>query len=179
MALTRAQKETQLVELKERMSKAQSVMFAQYIGLKVNELGEFRQKLRDANAEMKVGKKTLMRIAAKECGLPEVSDSNMEGPIACIFSFTDPLSGAQVAFKFGKDHVQVKLLGGIYDGKSLTREETIEMAMMPNREQLLAMFATMIRSPLVSFASICSSPLTGMARGLSELAKKKESTPSA
>lgn len=190
MAVTRAQKEATLTELKERMSKAQSMMFAQYIGLKVGEIGELRQKLREANAEMKVAKKTLMRLAAKDAKLPDISEKNLTGPIACIFSFADPLSGAQVAFKFAKDHAQVKLIGGIFDGKLLTKEEAMDMARMPGREQLLAMFATMLRSPLVSFASMCSSPLTGMARGLSELAKKKnaaapaasaapESTPSA
>lgn len=177
MAVSKATKVVKLAELKDRMKKAQSLMFAQYIGLKVSELSELRQKLRGADAEMKVGKKTLMRIAAKECGLPDVAEENMEGPIACIFSFADPLSGAQVAFKFGKDHNQVKLLGGIYDGKALTREQAVEMAKMPGRSELLAIFATMLRSPLVSFASMCNSPLGGFARGLSELAKKKEATP--
>ena len=66
----------------------------------------------------------------------------------------------------------MKIIGGIFDGKLLTKEEAVEMAKMPGREQLLAMFASMLQSPLVSFASVCSSPLTGMARGLSELAKK-------
>ncbi|MDD5103852.1 MAG: 50S ribosomal protein L10 [Candidatus Peribacteraceae bacterium] len=177
MPVTRAQKEAQLVELKEKMSKSQSLMFAQYIGLKVSEVGELRQKLKEANAEMKVAKKTLMRLAAKDAGLPGISEKNLEGPVACIFSFSDPLSGAQAAFKFAKDHAQVKLIGGIYDGKLLTKEEALEMARMPGRMELLAIFAAMIRSPLVSFAGACSSPLTDMARGLSELAKKKETSP--
>lgn len=179
MPVTRAQKEVRLAELKEKMSKAQSTIFAQYIGLKVNEVGELRQKLREADAEMKVGKKTLMRLAAKDANLPEISEKNLHGPIACIFSFADPLSGAQVAFKFAKDHAQVKLIGGIYAGKLLTKEQAIAMANMPGKMELLAMFASMLRSPLVSFASMCQSPLSGFARGLSELAKKKEATPSA
>lgn len=177
MAVTRAQKEATLTELKEKMNKAESMMFAQYIGLKVSEVGELRQKLREANAEMKVAKKTLMRLATKDAGLPEISEKNLEGPVACIFSFADPLSGAQVAFKFAKDHAQVKLIGGIYDGKLLTQEEAVAMAKMPGRQELLAIFASMLRSPLTSFASMSSSPLSGFARGLAELAKKKEAAP--
>jgi ribosomal protein L10 len=68
----------------------------------------------------------------------------------------------------------VKLIGGIFEGKLLSKEETIEIARMPSREQLLAIFATMLRSPLVSFASMCNAPLSAFARGLSELTKKKE-----
>lgn len=173
MALTKAQKQAQLTELKDKMKKSQSVIFAHYIGLTVNDVSALRNKLREGKAEMKVAKKTLMKIAAKEVGLPEVTDDMMDGPVACIFSFEDPLTGAQVAFKFAKDHNQVALIGGIFDGKLLTKDEAVAMAKMPGRKELLGIFAGMIQSPLRSFASICNSPLTGFARALSEVAKKK------
>lgn len=173
MPVTRTQKEAQLKELTEQMKKAESVIFAQYIGLKVSEVGELRGKLKEGKAEMKVAKKTLMRLAAKEANLPAIDEHALTGPIACIYSFADPLSGAQIAFAFSKDHKQVQLIGGIFDGKLLSKEETVEFAKMPGRQQLLAMFAGMVRSPLSSFASMCSSPLTGFARALAEVAKKK------
>jgi large subunit ribosomal protein L10 len=173
MALTKAQKQEQLTELKDKMKKSQSVIFAHYIGLTVADVSDLRNKLREGKAEMKVAKKTLMRIAAKETGLPEIADDKLDGPVACIFSFEDPLTGAQVAFKFAKDHQQVALIGGIYDGKILTKDEAVAMAKMPGRKELLGIFAGMIQSPLRSFASICNSPLTGFARALSEVAKKK------
>lgn len=173
MALTKVQKQAQLTELKDKMKKAQSVIFAHYIGLTVSDVSALRGKLKEGKAEMKVAKKTLMRIAAKEVGLPEIADSALDGPVACIFSFEDPLTGAQIAFKFAKDHNQVALIGGIYDGKSLSKDEAVAMAKMPGRKELLGIFAGMIQSPLRSFASICNSPLTGFARALSEVAKKK------
>jgi large subunit ribosomal protein L10 len=172
MALTRDQKATQLKELKESMAKSSSVMFAHYIGLTVSDVSDFRRKLRAGKAEMKVAKKTLMKIASKEAGLPEVADEALNGPVACIFSFEDPLMGAQVAFKYSKDHPQVELIGGIFDGKVLSKAEALAFAKMPGREQLLGMFMSMLRSPLQSFASQVSSPLIGFARIASELAKK-------
>jgi large subunit ribosomal protein L10 len=122
---------------------------------------------------MQVGKKTLMKIAAKGAGLPALEEAPLEGPVACIFSFGDPLTGAQIAFKFGKDHPQVAILGGVFDGKLLSKQEAMAMATMPSREVLLATFAMMLRSPLVQFASMCSAPLSGFARSMGELAKKK------
>ena len=163
MALTKAQKTEQLQELKDKMSKAQSIIFAHYIGMTVGDVSDLRNKLRETKAEMKVAKKTLMRIAAKELNLPEVTDESLDGPVACIFSFDDPLSGAQVAFKFSKDHPQVELIGGIFEGKVMTKEEAVRLAKIPGKQQLLGMFAAMINSPLVSFAI-----------GLNEIAKKKE-----
>jgi len=172
MALTRDQKTAQIQELVEKMKESQSIMFSHYIGMTVAESSEFRNKLREAKAEMKVAKKTLVKIAAKEAGLPDITDDAMEGPVSLIFSFEDPLSGAQVAFKFAKTHEQVELVGGVFDGKVLSKAEATELAKMPSRDVLLATFVSMIRSPLFSFASMCNSPLTGFARAMSEVAKK-------
>ncbi len=173
MALTKAEKTAQLTDLKEKMQKAQSVMFAHYIGLKVGEVSDLRGRLKTGKAEMKVAKKTLMQIAAKETGLPELPESAMDGAVACIFSFADPMTGAQVAFKYSKDHPQVELIGGVFDGKLLSQAEAVAFAKMPTRDQLLGMFVSMLQSPLRQFASICSSPLRQFALATSELAKKK------
>lgn len=173
MTVTREEKAVILADLTEKMKKAQSMIFANYIGMTVTEVGELRQKLRDGGAEMKVAKKTLMRLAAEGAKLPAIDEDKLEGPVACIFSFEDPLSGAQVAFTFAKDHKQVKLIGGIYAGKLLSADEAVRLAKIPGRQQLLAIFAMMLNSPLRSFASMSNAPLTGFARALSELAKKK------
>ena len=175
MALTRTQKSAQLKELKDKMKSSQSVVFTNYIGLKVSEVSELRRKLKAAGAEMKVAKKTLMRIAAKEEGLPVPEESGMPGPVACIFSITDPIVGPQVALAFSKEHPQVSFVGGFFEGKLLTKADAMTLATIPGRQVLLATFAGMLQSPLRSFASIINSPLTGFARSLSELSKKKSS----
>ncbi len=163
MALTKAQKTEQLQELKDKMKKSTSVMFAHYIGLTVKDVSDLRDTLRASDAEMKVAKKTLMQLAAKDLGLPELPESSMDGAVACIFSFVDPLTGAQIAFKFAKDHPQVELIGGIFEGKLISKEEAVAIAKIPGKQQLLGMFAAM-----------CNGPLSSFARVLSELAKQKE-----
>ncbi|MBT7337437.1 50S ribosomal protein L10 [Candidatus Peregrinibacteria bacterium] len=172
MALTKEQKADQIKKLTVQLKDAESVMFSNYIGLNVADVSEFRNKLREGNAEMKVAKKTLIQRACKEAGLPEIPQDDLTGPVACIFSFEDPLSGAQIAFKFAKKHDQVVLVGGVYDGKVLTKEEATELAKMPSRDQLLAKFVGMLQSPLNSFASLCTSPLGGFARALDQMADK-------
>ncbi len=163
MALTKKQKAVQLQELKDKMKNSSSVMFAHYIGLTVHDVSDLRNKLRASDAEMKVAKKTLMQLAAKDLGLPELTDNAIEGPVACIFSFADPMTGAQVAYKYSKEHPQVALIGGIFEGKLISKDEAMTLAKMPNKLQLLGMFAAMLNSPLTSFA-----------RGLTELVKQKE-----
>lgn len=179
MALTKDQKTAQLTELTDKMSSASSLILANYIGLSVSEVSELRGQLKEADAEMKVAKKTLMKIAAKDAGIENFAESEFEGPVSIIFSFGDPLSGAQTAFKFSKDHKQVQIIGGMFDGKILSKEEALELAQMPSRDVLLATFVGMIRSPLTNFAGICNSPLSGFARALSGLAEKGGVSPEA
>ena len=177
MALTRKQKEEQVVKLQSKMSEASSVIFTHFIGLTVSDISKLRSQLKKENAELLVAKKSLIQIAAKQANLPEIADATLPGPVACIFSMKEPTVGASISFAFGKDHGQVKLLGGIFSGKILSQKEANELAVIPSRQILLATFMSMCQSPLISFASACSSPLTGFARALSELAKQKESAP--
>lgn len=163
MALTKAQKTEQLAELKDKMSRSQSVIFANYIGMTVSAVSDLRAKLKSSDAEMKVAKKTLMQLAAEDLKMPELSDDLLNGPVACIFSYVDPLSGAQIAFQFSKTHPQVELIGAVFEGKILSKEETVRLAKIPGKLQLLGMFAAM-----------CNGPLSNFARALSEIAKQKE-----
>jgi large subunit ribosomal protein L10 len=173
MALTRQQKEAQLTDIEQRWKKASSVMFAHYIGLSVTDITKLRLNLRKEQAEMKVAKKSLLKIAMKKLNVPEVKDEDLSGPVACIFSMGEPTSGANITFKFGKDHAQVKLIGGVFSGKLLSPAESVEFATIPSRPVLLGIFMSMCNAPLTQFASACSSPLSGFARCLSEIAKKR------
>lgn len=175
MAVTRAQKEAQVQDLTTKMKNASSVIFTHYIGLTVSSVTKLRGQLKKENAEMQVAKKSLIQLAAKGANAPEISDDMLPGPVACIFSFKEPTAGAAVTFKFGKDNPQIKLIGGIFDGKVLSATEATDMATIPSKLQLLGMFMSMCNSPLTSFASAVSSPLTGFTRALAEIAKKKES----
>ncbi len=174
MALTRTQKESQVTALTEKMKNASSVIFTHYLGLTVSDITKLRAHLRQEEAEMQVAKKSLIQLAAKNANAPEIADSVIPGGVACIFSYKEPTAGASVTHKFGKDHPQIKLVGGIFSGKVLTSAEASEMATIPSKIQLIGMFMAMCNTPLTQFASAIGSPLTGFARALSEIAKKKE-----
>ena len=173
MALTRVQKSAQLQGLKESLTKAKSVVFVHFSGIKVGDASMFRRKLGERKAMMKVAKKTLFHIAARELGYPEMPETAMDGPVGFIFSFEDEISGAKVALEFGRTNEAVKLIGGILNGEILSKAEAIEFAKILSREQLLAQFAMMLQAPLSNFASMSNAPLGGFARGLKQVADKK------
>jgi len=179
MALTKDQKQAQITELRADLKKAKSLVWLKYRGLTVLDVSNLRRRVRAKNAKMKVAKKTLLRIAAKEEGMTEITDQVMgTEPLAFIFSFEDEVSGAKVAFEFSRENDKVKLTGGLLDGKILSEAEAQELARMLSKEELLAKFAGMLQSPLRNFASICSTPLRSFAIALKEVAAKKSSSAS-
>jgi len=165
-----------LSKLADALKKATSVMFAQYKGLNVDSISRLRKQLKERDAEMQIPKKTLLKIALENHKLPLPDDQSMDGPIAAIFSYSDPLTGAQLTHTFSKDYPQIVLTGGIFEEKLLSQKDAVAFAKIPGREVLLATFAGMMQSPLIRFAGCIGSPLQSFARAASELAKQKEST---
>jgi large subunit ribosomal protein L10 len=174
MALTKNQKSAQVIEVRDLLKRAKSLVFMHYCGLSVPQVDDLRRRMLEKDAKMKVAKKTLFTIAAKEEGYPEVPDEALDGPVAFVCSFTDEMSGAKVAYEFGKTHDVVKLIGGVMNGRVLSKAEAIDLARMLSHEEMLATFAALLRAPMSNFASICRSPLMSFAIGLKELAEKKE-----
>ena len=184
MAITRQKKEDILTELIDKFGRSKSIVFADYRGLDVAGISDLRIKLRENDAEMKVAKKTLINLAAKENKI-EIDPSSMEGPVAATFSYEDPLSGIQALFKFSKENDKLKLLGGVIDGEPVGPEVIEKYAKLPSHEQLLASFVGSAKSPVSGFVGLLGNVLGGFVRALSaykdtlpaEEAPKEESKP--
>lgn len=172
MATTRKKKEATLEELREKFQGAQSVAFAQYAGLSVEQVSKLRKELRSAGVEFKVAKRTLFKIAAKEQGL-ELPDDVMMGTVGAAFSFEDGIAGPRLIKKLTKDFEKLQLLGGIMDGKVMTVAEMKEIAGLPSKQELLAKFVGLMRAPLQGFYGAIQTPLGSFARSVQQYAEKK------
>jgi large subunit ribosomal protein L10 len=166
MAVTRQKKEEVLKELIDKFGKSKSVVFADYRGLDVAGISDLRKQLREKEAEMKVAKKTLINLAAKESKV-EIDPSYMEGPIAATFSYNDPLSGIQALFKFSKENDKLKLLGGVINGEVVGPDVIEKYAKLPSHQELLAKFVGSAKSPVSGFVGLLGNVLGGFVRVLS------------
>ncbi len=167
MAVTKQKKEEILAELIEKFTRSQSVVFADYRGLDVASISDLRNKLREGDAEMKVAKKTLIGLAAKDQKIENIDDTGMEGPIAATFSYEDPLAGIKVLFNFSKQNDNLKLLGGVIDGKAVGPDVIERYAKIPGREELLAKFIGSMNSPVSGFVGTLNNVLSGFVRVVS------------
>lgn len=174
MALTRKQKEEQVALLTERLKRAKSVSVIRIAGQSVKDSSEFRRRLRAHGAEKVVAKKTLFRIASKQAGLPELPGKSLEGSIALVMSYDDPVSGPKVVKELQQIRGGSEFLAGYIADAAATSGRIAELASMFNKTECYAKIASLFRSPLVSFAFACRSPLLGFARGLQEVSKQRQ-----
>lgn len=145
-----AQKEADVNALSERMANSSSVVVVEYRGLSVADVTDLRHKLREEGVEMTVYKNTTAQRAAKKLGYDALVDA-LVGPNALVFG-NDQVAPARVLAKFAKDHDKLVLKNGVVDG-AVVDEATIQtLASLPNKDGMLAKFASVLNAPVVKFA---------------------------
>lgn len=166
-------KEEALAELIKKFKDAKSVVFSENKGLSVKEIQELKRNLREKKADMKIAKKTLMKLAAKDAGYPEIPDDIMTGAVGIVFSYDDVVAGAKEIYNYAKKHEALVLLGGLLDGKILSLSETKTLATIPSKEELLTKLVYILKSPISGFHGALHGTLSGFVRVLDAIAKKQ------
>lgn len=151
MGKNRQLKEAKVLEIKEKMEKAQGIIFAQYQGLTVEQDTELRKTLREAGVEYKVYKNTLTTLAAKELGFNGI-ESVLEGPVSVAFGYEDPTAPARILNDFAKNHKKLELKGGIVQGEIFDTAKVQQLATIPPREVLIAQLLGSFKAPLSNLA---------------------------
>jgi len=144
-------KKAKVLEIKDKMEKAQGMVFAKYQGLTVEEDTELRKKLREAGVEYKVYKNTLTTLAAKELGL-ESLESYLVGPLSVAFGYEDATAPARVLNDFAKTHKKLELKAAIVEGNIYDSKEVERLAAIPSREILISKLLGSFKAPLSNLA---------------------------
>ena len=145
-----AQKEANVNALAERMEAASSVVVCEYRGLSVAEVTELRRALRAEGVEMQVYKNAIARRASEKLGYKDFSET-LVGPNALAFG-KDAVAPARVLAGFAKKHEKLVLKNGIVDGKVMDDQAIKTLSSLPNKEGMLAKFASCLNAPVIKFA---------------------------
>ncbi len=120
-----------------------------------------RKKLKAADGNLKVAKKTLIEKAFKESNL--VFDKNKyKEEVALAFGFKDEIIPAKTVYQFGLANEKLKILAGFLEGKLKEAEEIIVLAQLPTRKELLARLTGSIQAPVSNFVRILEANIKGL-----------------
>ena len=107
-------------DLVSKLSKAKSIYFTDYLGLNVSDVTELRKKFFENDVEFLVVKNTLLRIAAADSGVDNLSDDLFAGSTAIALSYDEPVSAAKIIKDFLKEH-ELPVVKGILKALSWPR----------------------------------------------------------
>lgn len=172
--MARPEKTQAVEEITGRFQEANAALLTEYRGLTVSEIAELRGALREADAEYKVLKNTLARIAVREVGLEELVGM-LEGPTAIAFVKGDAVAAAKALDDAAKRFPVLVVKGGVLRGKIIDADQTKALASLEPREVQLAKIAMMMNTPLQQTVNVFAAALRDLGSMLAQVIAKKES----
>jgi len=160
LSRTREQKAKIINELVEKLNKAKIIVFTSFWGksnkgLTAGDLMKIKKDLKDANAEYKVVKKTLMKLAVKNSGRPEVDIKNIVGSLGVIFGYDNEIEPIKIFYKFLKEKNEIfSLYWGILENGLIKSDQLIELATLPSKDILCVKMVSLLKSPLNNLVNI-------------------------
>lgn len=151
------QKAAAIDELTDRFSRAQLTIITDYRGLSVGALQDFRARVRPMDAEFRVAKNTLTRIAAERVGI-EGLESQLEGPTAILFAFGDVVGPAKAVSDFVRSSRILQVRAGVMNNRVLNAEDIEAISTLPPREELLGKLVGLLASPMSRTVGVLSGP---------------------
>ncbi len=168
MGMNRAEKQTEIEELKTRFASGDVVLIAQNKGLTVKQVTQLRNELRASGATFKVAKNTLAKIALKGSKFEGIS-SMFAGPTGIAVS-KDP-GVAKVMQKFAKENEKFVIIGGQFEGNVMDAKGVQVLATLPSLDELRSKLCGLLVAAPTKLAVILQTParnLVGVTKAYGE-----------
>ena len=124
MAVSKEKKGEILTKLKKILKDSAGIVFINFHSLPVSESTKIRKVLRERDIGYTIAKKTLTRKALLENNIAG-NMPEMPGELGIVYG-TDPLDSAREIYSFQKSlDKKVQIIGGIFEGKFMNREEMV------------------------------------------------------
>jgi large subunit ribosomal protein L10 len=159
----RDQKEQLVAELTERLRESQTLLVADYRGLKMTEIDALRGELLKHGARFSVVKNTLTRRAAEAAGADSLL-ALLDGPSAIAFleAGSDPVAAAKALSDAARTTRILTIRGGLLEGRPMSGDEVENLAKLPSADVVRAQVLGAITAPLTTIVGLFSAPLQNL-----------------
>ena len=153
MMLSKETKQELVREYNEKFRTNSFLFVVEYKGLTVKQMESLRRRLKKANADLKVIKNTILKIASNGTDVEKIKDL-FDGPTAIAISKDDAVAVARAFTESTKDLPVLKLKGGILAGRVIGAEDVSTLSKLPSKDILLGQFLGLVSSPISNFMGV-------------------------
>jgi large subunit ribosomal protein L10 len=171
LAISKERKQEVLTTYADWMKRSQAVILVEYTGVKMKDLDNIRNKIRESGGEFHVVKNTLVRRAFADNGMKIPEDLLMKST-AVSFAFSDPASTAKALTEATKGNEFVKVKGGFMSGQSLSAAQVKSLAEMPPLPVVRAQLLGMLQAPAGKLVRTIAEPARGLAAVIKAFTEK-------
>ena len=164
--MNRNQKSDLVKTLRGTFEHSTSVVVVHCMGLTVAESTDLRNKMRNDNCFFKVTKNKITRLALKDTKYQHLQEM-FSGPTA-IGSSDDPVMAAKVLVNFAKENEKLVIIGGGLEEKSLSKDDVVALAQLPNLNDLRGKIVGLLQAPASKLARLTKEPATKVLRTISQ-----------
>ena len=153
------EKERIVAELVERLRTSDTLIVADYRGLKMSEIDGVRSELLKHGASFSVVKNTLTKRAAEAAGVAALAEL-LEGPTAIAFVEAGDI--AAVARTLSETARRTRVLavkGGVLAGRGMTADQVRDLANLPPAEVLRGQVVAALVGPVTAIVGLFAAPL--------------------
>ncbi len=171
--VTKEKKREIVAGLVRKLENTKSMYLVDAGGMTVAQSGELRREFRKVNAEMKLAKNTLIRLALKEDGKFTVSDALLKGNTALVFAYDDPIAPAKVIRKYFEKDKKPALKLAIVEGQAFDGSQLKVVSELPTREDMIAAILGSLQAPVSGIVGAINAVMRDVASLVEEVAKKQ------
>lgn len=176
MPKTRKQKEEIVAKLTEKLANAKSVVFADYKGLTMAQLGALRKQLSEVGGQFSVTKNNLLKLALNNSQLTINNDQLFEGPVATLFAYDDEITPIKILAKALKDLPADRqgnqigsVKGGFFEGEFADQIKINKLASLPSKDELKAKIVGSLGAPLYGIVGVLQANLRNLVYVLDQI----------
>jgi large subunit ribosomal protein L10 len=165
MALRLEDKQALVAEVNEVAANSESAIAAEYRGLSVAQMTEFRARARNEGVYVRVIKNTLAKRAVEGTDFECLKEA-LQGPLLLAFSREDPGAAARIIKEFAKENEDLATKAVAIGGTLYGAEDLGRLASLPNLDQARAMLLGVLQAPASKLVRTLAEPPGMLARVL-------------
>ena len=172
--MLRLEKESFVSDLETIYHNSNTIIITHYHGLNVKALTELRCMLRVKSVYLKIAKNTLSKIAASRVKLPLQNLNIFSGPIAVVYSSSDPIAAAKGVVEFAKVNNNLKILCGIVNNQVLNLNSIEQLAKLPSLDHLRGEIISRLQSSTKALIRVMQTPASALVNVMKAYAEKNK-----